>query len=769
MQGNSEPDIQWIEGGKWIYSKTFEAKDDILSHHHAELVFEGLDTYAKVYVNDSLVITAVNMFREWRVDIRGLLRKGNNNIRVEFLPTSDLAAQAKKAFPYKLPQTDTAANAISSFVRKSAYHFGWDWAPRIPDRGIWRPVYLELWNDVVVRKFSVHTRALEKNKARMEARVRIVSDTSNLTCNAVIRGQTFPLKLRDGESEYTFEFDIHQPELWWPNGSGKQVLNDFKFELKHNGKTWASAVIRTGIRTIELVRESDAAGTSFYFKVNGVPVFMQGANYVPPYTWDKSISRNKLIDDAAVVGMNMLRIWGGGVYEDESFYSRCDEKGILIWQDLMFACAMYPGDSVFMQNVKEEVRQNALRISAHPCLALWCGNNENDVAWKNWGWQKQYGYSASDSTAVADAYQNLFVDAIPAVLKEADPLTDYIHTSPLSNWGKKENFNHHNMHYWGVWHGEEPIDSFAVNVPRFMSEYGMQSFMSYRLLKAAAAGDSLSLDGAFAASRQKSYKGNRLLFSYIASRYREPKSAEELCYLSQLFQADAMEVAVRSHRLATGRCKGTLYWQLNDVWPGASWSTVEFDGTWKAAHYRLRELYAPELLIPSDSGNVFNVDFIDTSQETITNGKMIADYFTLGGEKLKSDTVKYITGANSAQRVYTAKISTLGRDREELFVRLRLWNNGVERASTVYFFTPPNRLKLTVPKITYTLKEEGNQTIISLTTDVLAKDVYMQFENTRGHFSENYFDLLPGEEKEVFFSNVTQGDKLIIRSYLNAP
>jgi beta-mannosidase len=767
MKGEHEADIQWIANGTWIYYRELEVTDTMLLHAHAELVFEGLDTYAKVYVNDSLVITATNMFRSWRSDVRPLMKKGINSIRVELLPATALAEQAAANFHYKLPQTDTSATTISSLVRKAPYHFGWDWAPRIPDRGIWRPVYLELWSKMQIRDFTIHTVSLKNEAAQLEARVRISSDTIFKKATVTIDQNSFPCELISGTHLYVFRFTVSKPELWWPNGSGKQVLNIFQLQVKAGNSVLGTATTRTGIRTVELVRETDTIGTAFYFKVNGQPLFMMGANYVPPFQWDTTAAREKFIAAAKEVGMNMIRVWGGGVYEDDAFYNLCDENGILVWQDLMFACAMVPGDSLFLENVKEEVRQQATRLSGHPSLALWCGNNESDVAWKNWGWQKQYNYSPADSAAIYEAYIRLFQNAVPQVLSESDPFTSYVHTSPLSNWGKKENFNHHNMHYWGVWHGEEAIDSFKVNVPRFMTEYGMQSFPSFHTLSVSAGSDTMQLSNSFIASKQKSYKGNRLLYQYIADGYGEPRSVEALCYLSQLMQADAMDIAIRSHRKAAGHCMGTLYWQLNDVWPGASWSTLEHNGTWKAAHYKLSELYAPHLLIPVQQDDSLHVYYVSTDNLPIRGANIDVNVMSLSGKPLGAHTVLDIESGKDAVEVFVFKLAELAPDSTDAVVLLHLISNGKTLASALHYFVKPNQLKLSKPEIKKSIVFKNGITEITLETNILAKGVYLQYKNTDGRFSDNYFDLLPGEQKTVMFEGQLGLDELVIQTYFD--
>lgn len=766
--GNHERELTWLEDCTWKYEKHIDVPDSILQHEHIELVFKGLDTYAVVYVNDSIALVAGNMFREWRTDVKKWLHRGSNSIRVVIFPPGTFASQMQESYPYRLPQTDTSAVAISSFIRKAAYHFGWDFAPRLVDAGIIKPVYLEWWDEVIVRSFTVHTVDIKDNVAHLDAIVTITSDERHKKVKAAIGEKHFRFSVEEGTHDYHFNTTVKNPDLWWPNRSGRQSLYEYGLKITCGKEKFAEAKTRFGIRTVELVQDTDSIGTAFYFRVNGYPIFMLGANYVTPYQWATGISKSDLIVAAQKSGMNMLRVWGGGVYEDDAFYRMCDEKGILVWQDFMFADAMYPATPAFLENITEEAKQNVKRISGHPCLALWCGNNESDVAWKNWGWQQQYGYSLSDSTALSNAYDKIFKQLLPSIIADADPHTPYINSSPLSNWGKHSNFNNHNMHYWGVWHGEESIDSFRVNIPRFMTEFGMQSYPSYSTMSKILENDSLQINSSDLTARQKSYKGNKLLYCYISDRYRQPRNVEELCYLSQLNQADALETAIQSHRKATGRCMGTLFWQLNDVWPGASWSVMESDGTPKAAFYKLHTLYAPDLLIPELDAHWFNVYYQRNDSLKAMNVKLNVEVKDFNGNKISSFLVEYILGSTKSEKIFTALRDKLiqGKSSGEVFVELTLTNEDNILAKTIYYFVKPNRLNLKQPEIQYAIGRLGVQTTITLKSENLAKSVYLQFKNSTGIFSDNYFDLLPGEEKKVTFDGAAAADELQITTFL---
>ncbi|MFM7824028.1 MAG: glycoside hydrolase family 2 protein, partial [Bacteroidota bacterium] len=577
----------------------FQLNETSLKYDHGDLVFDGVDTYGSVYLNDSLLGNVNNMFRQWRFSSKKYLNQGSNKLRVQLMPVVPQANALLQQLPYRIPSSDPVDPPVSPFVRKAPYQFGWDWSPRMISMGIWRPVRMEMYDGIRIASTYFSVKEISDSIAWMNARIELGVNAKHAEVVLKVEGAFKQFEVDGNDTVVDITFRVLNPKLWWPKGLGEQNQYDFKVLAYADGFLVDSSVVRTGIRTAELIMEPDNYGTSFYFKINGKRIFAQGANYVPQRLLPGIVGdadKVRLLSDAASVGMNMLRVWGGGVYEHDRFYEICDSLGLMVWQDFMFACSMYPSDSLFMSNVEAEVQYQVKRLRNHPSLVVWCGNNESDVAWKNWGWQKQYGITPTDSTTIRNGYDSIFQKAIPQIIAHNASSLPYIHTSPLSNWGKRRNFDHLNMHYWGVWHGEEAIDSFRVNVPRFMSEYGMQSWPHYEKLKTSSGDLDISLDSQWLASRQKSYKGNRLLLDYIQKRYGKVSSTEEFCYLSQLHQTDAMSIAIESQRMDYPRCMGTLYWQLNDVWNGASWSTIEEDGTWKAAHYALKRLYAPSLL-----------------------------------------------------------------------------------------------------------------------------------------------------------------------------
>lgn len=585
----NEQELQWIEKIDWKYRKSFEVTPEQLQDNNIEIEFEGLDTYAEVKLNGEKIISSTNMFRTWKADIKSLLKVGTNKLEVQFISPINYNKEKQKNYPYSLPSgCETGEVRVSSFTRKAAYHFGWDWGPRFITSGIWKPINIKTWNEARITDISVQTKSISEKIATITTEITVESSNpEEKQYFFEINGEKHEQKVKKGLNSIKYEFTIQNPKLWWCNGMGKPLLNDLHVALFNADELIDQKDIRYGIRTIELANEKDSIGTSFYFKLNGKPVFMKGANYIPQDIFLTNVSNtqyHKLLTDVADANMNMLRVWGGGIYENDIFYDLCDEKGILVWQDFMFAGSLYPVDSAFLEDVKQEVKQNVIRLRNHPSIALWCGNNEIEVAWKNWGWQKQYNYSPTDSIHLWNGYDQVFHDLIPTLCKELDPSRNYTPSSPSSNWGTPENFNHGSMHYWGVWHGKEPFENFEENVGRFMVEYGFQSFPNMETIKTFAHDSSLSLESSTMLNRQKSYIGNGLILDHIKQYYDAPTSFEEFVNLSQETQAKGMQIAIRAHMNNQPHCMGSLFWQLNDCWPGPSWSVIDYYGNKKLAY-----------------------------------------------------------------------------------------------------------------------------------------------------------------------------------------
>lgn len=674
--GMNELDVQWIENEDWEYQATFDVTDETLRRSCHELVFEGLDTHADVYLNDSLILEADNMFRSWSVPVAGLLQEKENHLLVQFKSPIAINKEKVESLPYQLPaSSEEAPIKVSPFTRKAPYHFGWDWGPRLVTSGIWRPVYLQSWDDVIIRDVQIKQLTISDEVANLLTVIEIES-ASYLDVEVTVMGRDSVVMLEDGRNEIVIPFIISNPKRWWPNGWGDPHQYDISVELKKEGQVIDEDIVRIGLRTVELVQEEDSIGRSFYFKVNGEPLFARGANYIPQSHFLPSVKDGDyqaLIGAVKDANMNMLRVWGGGIYENDIFYELCDENGILIWQDFMFANTMYPGDEQFINNVKEEVLDNVKRLRSHSSVVHWNGNNEIEVAWKNWGWQDQYGYSKADSAKLWDDYLELFHEQIPKWLAELDDRS-YTTTSPLSNWGTTENFNYGSMHYWGVWHGDDDFEDYNDNVGRFMSEYGFQSFPDKETVAYYADSSEWSLDAEVIKHHQKSYRGNGLIEKQATKYVGEPAGFDDFLMKSQLTQAEAMQIAIDAHRLNKGHCWGSLFWQLNDCWPGPSWSAIDVFGRKKVFYKDLKTLFAPIAVIPKIIGYQIELTIVNDTPEDFdgmlrislqtTSGNIITEEIDVS---VKRNGVKLLTPISNLS-FSTAEL-TLFQNGEKVFER----------------------------------------------------------------------------------------------------
>jgi beta-mannosidase len=509
-----------------------------------------------------------------------------------------------------------------------------------------------------------------------------------------------------------------------------------------------------GLRSIELVQAEDSVGRSFYFRVNGLPVFIKGANYIPQDNFLTRVSDSAyrgLITQVKSAQMNMLRVWGGGIYEKDLFYDLCDEMGIMVWQDFMFACAMYPGEQAFLENIRQEAVQNIKRLRHHPCLALWCGNNEIDEGWKNWGWQKQYGYSKEDSARVYDTYRKIFEKILPESVYKYDSGRSYIPTSPLYGWGRKESMRRGDNHYWGVWWGKEPFEVYEKKVGRFASEYGFQAFPDQSTINQFTSPDDRFPGSPVLKVHQKHPVGFETIDEYLLRDYRKPKDLGSYVLVSQLLQADGMKMAIEAHRRAMPRSMGTLYWQLNDCWPVVSWSSIDYYGRKKAFHYRLQDLYAPVLVSPVvENGRVRIYIVSDLLKEEA--GRMEISLIGFDGTPFMKKHLNVTIPAGSSNIVFDTLRNNLLNGIDSLSVVLSVnvrCERGLSAKNTLYFAkTKDLKLGQTDLKLRATGVRDGFRIIVTGTR--LEKGVFLS-SNAGGDFSDNYFDLLPGEKKELLF------------------
>ena len=764
----NESQQQWIGETDWIYYTTFRVDNDLVQKERLELVFEGLDTYADVYVNGHHLLSADNMFRTWNIDVKELLKPGINDLRICFHNVFKINRPKYDSAPFRLQAVDNNDQAgvkLSVYTRKAGFHFGWDWGPRLITCGLWRPVYLQALDSFQV--VSVHYDQHEVNAeyAEITAKTEITATRSQQArieigheSERIIHQH---VKLQQGTHTYKFPFRIVKPNLWWCNGLGEPHLYTFTTSVKNEDGFRDTVETITGIRKVRLVRDEDRFGRSFYFELNDQPVFIKGANYIPQDNFQNRViagQYEELISSAAEVNMNMLRIWGGGIYEEDLFYELCDRYGIMVWQDMMFACGMFPGDDNFLDTVWHEICDNVRRLRNHPCIALWCGNNENEMIW-HLAWKQLYPVEIRKRYEQDN--QKLFYKTIPEAINQVDGTRDYVPTSPLAGFDDRP-YEEGNVHYWDVWHGREPFETYADHIGRFMTEYGFQSFPQSDSVNKFTVDEDRMINSKIMESHQrcraderrdKQY-GNRLITHYMERYIGYPKDFDSLLYLSQLLQAKGVGMAIEYHRRnKTDRyCMGTMYWQLNDCWPAVSWAGIDYYAKWKALHYHLRQLYAPLLMSINREGEKVQLYVISDLSEPIPKTELHITTCDFKGNQIATGwaTVANIA-PDSVQNVAEFSIYELIGDAEKssVYLQAELKSEDKVWTSRLFFFVDEKQLNLPRPGIKRIVTPASGGYVIQLNCSKFAKGVFLSIPGLDAKFSDNYFDLEPGKSKTV--------------------
>ena len=771
--GSNEKKMQWVEDKNWDFQTKFTLTAEQLAHDESLLVFEGLDTYADVYLNGSKLLHAENMFVAYNISVKKLLKVGENHLFIRFYSPIEynLPAHTTTGFDYPA-DNDHRLPRVSVYARKAPYHFGWDWGIRMVQIGIWRPVSLQLFNRARVADYWVRQLEVNDEKARIINQIELQSlarGQKNAVVTVEYVSDTQPeqrgkiekeINLVPGNNRIEIPLEIEKPALWMPIGWGAQSLYTFQLSVKSEGVKVAEKTVRTGLRNIEFVYDVDKSSAeygSFYFKVNGKPLFAKGANYIPGdiiNTRQDKAYYEQLFDNVVAANMNMIRVWGGGFYEDNYFYQLADEKGILVWQDFMFGCTTYPHDPAFLKNVALEADYNIKRLRNYASIALWCGNNEVSEAVKYWGWDKKY--TSEVMQGFRDGYAKLFKKLLPGKLKELDTDKAYVHTSPdTANWGRKETWHIGDAHYWGVWYGRQAFEILDERVPRFMSEFGFQAFPEMKTIRSFAAPDQWSLESETMLTHQKSSTGNDAIKEYMERYYRTPKNFEDFVYVGLVMQGRGMAHGIKAHRRNRPYCMGSLYWQLNDSWPVVSWAGIDYYGNWKALHYHARDAFKPLAVSAFEEKNEIGIYTFSDMLEDKIGLKLELRLIDFNGKVLMERKSEIDAKANSSHKVYAINSNVISPEqRQSSFLQVRLSDRkGKEIASENLYFDVPKYLNLPQADIRQTIKKEDGKIVLSLQSKTLAKDVFIEIPIQGARFTDNFFDLLPGEKKEIIITS----------------
>jgi len=772
----NERNQQWIDKVDWEYRTTFHVDVGLAAKDRIELAFAGIDTYADVYLNEAHILSADNMFRTWDVDIKHHVRVGENVLRVLFRSPIREGQRLLAAKGYNPPSPNDQSEVgglgearVGLFTRKAGYHYGWDWGPRFVTSGLWRRVELRAWDMVRIRDVQILQSAVWQDRAQLDVIVSLDSEDAR-TVELTIASPTDAtltarraVKLHPGGNRLEARLTIDKPRLWWSNGLGEAHLYTIRTTILSEGVETASHEVRIGLRSLRVVRKPDAQGAGFHIELNGVPVFMKGANYIPNDSFLPRVTPDAyaaVVRSAADSHMNMLRVWGGGVYEDDHFYDLCDENGILVWQDFMFACAMYPGDAGFLESVRQEAVDNVRRLRNHACIAVWCGNNEIDSAWQNdvptggWGWKQRY--NDAQKAELWRAYEAIFHEILPAVIAEQDKGRFYWPSSPQADWKVHADVTRPaqagDIHYWDVWWGQKPFSEYRANIGRFMSEYGFQSFPAFETVATYTIKEDRDIFSEVMQAHQRSSIGNATIKTYMERDYTVPADFKSFLYVGQVLQAEGIKIAMEAHRIRMPFCMGSLFWQINDCWPVASWSSIDYYGRWKAQQYFARKAFAPVLVSPQIVDGVLNVHAVNDrlSAQHLSLDLRVA---TFEGDVLWKHAAPVTLAANSSQILFSRSIDALaaGVDTRRALLLARLSDGAKAISENLLYFHPVKELHLPsgAPLVSTRKTDDGIR--LRLHADRLIKNLYLQAEGVPGAFSDNFFDLLPGETVQVDF------------------
>lgn len=762
--GCNEASLQWIGQTNWSYRTKFNLNHETLNQQHIQLVFEGLDTYADVYLNNTLLFAADNMFRKWIIDCKSILTEADNILEIRFNSAENQFLEDSAALGYPLP------GGRWNFARKAPYHFGWDWGPTFITCGISKPIYLQTWSELYCEEMHLFTKHVDTTKAELSIHLNIYSEKAEKAQLKIKDTETNQMHLQtdliisSGRNIFKSSFAVENPILWHTNGLGKPHLYNFQIELTTNTGIITTQTISHGIKILELVREDDSYGQSFYFKLNGQPLYIKGANYIPQHSFNTETNEEgyrNVIENARFSNMNMLRVWGGGTYPDDVFYDLCNRNGILVWQDFMFACAMYPGSEQFFENVRQEAIDQIKRLRNYSNIAIWCGNNEADEAWHNWGWQKQYKFSVQDSTAIWQNYLNIFDTILPQVVLQYDTQRSYIQTSPMYGWGRSKSMQMGDSHYWGIWWGMQPFEKYLEKVPRFMSEFGFQALPGLSTIRSFQPSESDTMLSSELLCHQKNKNGFKTIDAYLERENLKPHSLAGYIYTSQLIQAKGIGMGIEAQRRAKPYCMGTLYWQLNDCWPVVSWSSTDNFGNRKALQYAVKELYKDIMVSIIESNDT--VDFYIVSDRTTpTTGTLEIKQINFSGDTKTVQTSTHKITANESYKAASIPVKHLidNADPAEIMIEASFLTTKDECYINQKFLEQYGNLKLPETQISYEVEEVKGGYLICLKASEFTAHLQLYFPENHAIFDKNFIHIKKDEQQNIYCKTTLDIDEI---------
>ena len=755
---DNEAKLQWISQAAWEYRTMVDGTPAILRRKHIDLVFDGLDTYAQVYLNGQLLLTADNMFRQWQVNVKPYLKAGSNELRVVFPPPDKVAHE--RASLDKWSKVIQAPE--KTYIRRAAYEYGWDWGPTFVTSGIWRPASLNLWDNARIDDMHIRQADISTAVAHLNAQVKITSaaDTpATLRLTYIQDGKkvtlTRSVELHRGDNSIDIPVEIAKPALWFPAGYGAQPIYQFTVEVLLGGHTVDQRTKRTGLRSVALQRDRDQWGRSFEIVVNGIPIFGKGADVIPFDSFPSRVTTAQyrhILQSAVDANMNMIRHWGGGYYETDEFYDICDELGLMVWQDFMFGNDWQPGTYDFKQNVEKEAEYQVTRLRDHPSIVVWCGNNETEISWD---WERvaeiHNALPPESQRRMWEDYLTVFSGILPRTVARLDPETPYWPSSPSADYEDvSSTYASGDMHDWSVWHGRVPFTEYEKHHGRFLTEYGFQSFPQMSTIDAfTLPEDRTSIFTPVMLVHQKNNEGNSIIQDYMLKDYTEPKDFPSFLYASQVLQAEGIKIAAEHHRRERPRTMGSIFWQLNDCWPVASWSSIDYYGNWKALQYYARRFFSPVLVSPhieNDSLAAYVVSDRTAPAAAHLRVRVMDFNGKLLDEHAQDFTLLPLTSKIYYQQPMPDLLQKIGVDPSTVFLTTDLTIDNQIVSSNLIYLVPTKQIHLPLTEIAHTISpvtgKDGTYNL-TLSSKVLARGVYVTFGTNKVDVSDNYFNLLP--------------------------
>ncbi|RXZ79532.1 glycoside hydrolase family 2 protein [Paenibacillaceae bacterium] len=763
---DNEYDALELSKFDYEYTREFHVEQNVLDHDVVLLRCEGLDTLCELFLNGTSVLKADNMHRTYEIDIKSLIVPGQNVIHIVFQSATLYALEKEQE-----QHLSSCADAVPgiSHIRKAHSMFGWDWGPQIPDTGIWRNINIVGYDIGRIDDVYV-TQHHSDNKVNLDIKVDLQNwNDAELNLRAQLvspDGKTYEQEIAVSGLGATLQLEIDDPHIWWPHNYGSHPLYALTVQLLRGGESVDDRSLNIGLRTMTIRQDKDTWGESFEFEVNGKKIFAMGANYVPEdnvfgrINYERTL---KLIKSCVEANYNCIRVWGGGYYLDDYFYDLCDQYGLIVWQDHLYACGNYDFNEAFKESIRLETIDNMKRIRHHASLGLWSGNNELEYAWAYWGWGERYGEKLQND------YIKQFEEYLPELSKSLDPNTFYWRSSPSSTGYFDDPNNEHigDMHYWDVWHGRKPITEFRTLYPRFMSEFGLQSFPSLKTVESFTLPEDRNIFSYVMESHQKNGTGNEKILYYISEYFKYPKNFDTLLFVSQLIQAEGMRVGIEHWRRNRGRCMGAIYWQLNDIWPVASWSSLDYFGRWKAGHYSAKRFFAPVLASACEEGTAVA---LHVTNETLNQveGQLSWRLMNHRSEIIQSGERAVAIDDLSTQEVvsldFAAELNTKQKLRQS-YLEFDFVVDGQSVSGGTVQFVKAKHFDYVNPNITSRISETADSFIVELESQAFAKFVELDLQVADALWSDNIFDLSASSVKTVSVKKENLSEPLTLDAF----